>query len=183
MVIPSGPRNARSLLISAIRDPDPVIFFESKALYRAFREEVPENEETLPIGKSQVVRQGSDLTMISYGAMMRPTLEAASELEENDGVQAEVIDLLTISPLDDETFVRSVKKTGRAIIVHEAPRSFGPGAEIAARLVEKAFFYLEAPISRVAGFDIIIPLFSREKSYIPNTQRIVREAKKILNSA
>ena len=183
MVIPSGPRNARSLLISAIRDPDPVIFFESKALYRAFREEVPENEETLPIGKSQIVRQGSDLTMISYGAMMRPTLEAASELEENDGVQAEVIDLLTISPLDDETFVRSVKKTGRAIIVHEAPRSFGPGAEIAARLVEKAFFYLEAPISRVAGFDIIIPLFSREKSYIPNTQRIVREAKKILNSA
>ncbi len=183
MVIPSGPRNARSLLISAIRDPDPVIFFESKALYRAFREEVPEDEETLPIGKSQIVRQGSDLTMISYGAMMRPTLEAASELERNDGVQAEVIDLLTISPLDDETFVRSVKKTGRAIVIHEAPRSFGPGAEIAARLVEKAFFYLEAPISRVAGYDIIIPLFSREKSYIPNTQRILREAKKILNSA
>ncbi len=182
MVIPSGPRNARSLLISAIRDPDPVIFFESKALYRAFREEVPEDEETLPIGKSQIVRQGSDLTMISYGAMMRPTLEAASELEKNDGVQAEVIDLLTISPLDDETFVRSVKKTGRAIVVHEAPRSFGPGAEIAARLVEKAFFYLEAPISRVTGFDTIIPLFSREKSYIPGVQRILREAKKILNT-
>jgi pyruvate dehydrogenase E1 component subunit beta len=182
MVIPSGPRNARSLMVSAIRDPDPVIFFEAKALYRAFREEVPEDEETLPIGKSQVVRQGSDLTMISYGAMMRPTLEAASELEKNDGVQAEVIDLLTISPLDDETFVRSVKKTGRAMVIHEAPRSFGPGAEIAARLVEKAFFYLEAPISRVTGFDIIIPLFSRENSYIPNVQRILREAKKILNS-
>jgi pyruvate dehydrogenase E1 component beta subunit len=181
MVIPSGPRTARSLLISAIRDPDPVIFFESKALYRAFREEVPEDEETLPIGKSQVLRQGSDLTMISYGAMMRPTLEAASELEKNDGVQAEVIDLLTLSPLDDETFVRSVKKTGRAIVVHEAPRSFGPGAEIAARLIEKAFFYLEAPISRVAGFDIIMPLFSRENSYIPNAQRILREAKKALN--
>jgi pyruvate dehydrogenase E1 component subunit beta len=181
MVIPSGPRNARSLLISAIRDPDPVIFFESKALYRAFREEVPEDEETLPIGKSQVLRQGSDLTMISYGAMMRPTLEAASELEKNDGVQAEVIDLLTLSPLDDETFVRSVKKTGRAIVVHEAPRSFGPGAEIAARLIEKAFFYLEAPISRVAGFDIIMPLFSRENSYIPNAQRILREAKKALS--
>ncbi|MGA8180682.1 MAG: alpha-ketoacid dehydrogenase subunit beta [Desulfobacterales bacterium] len=183
MVIPSGPRNARSLLISAIRDPDPVIFFEPKALYRAFREEVPEDEETLPIGKSQVVRQGSDLTMISYGAMMRPTLEAASELEKNDGVQAEVVDLLTISPLDDETFVRSVKKTGRAMVIHEAPRSFGPGAEIAARLVEKAFFYLEAPISRVTGFDIIMPLFSRENSYIPNVQRILREAKKILNNA
>ena len=183
MVIPSGPRNARALLVSAIRDPDPVIFFESKALYRAFREDVPEVEETLPIGKSQVVRQGSDLTMISFGAMMRPTLEAASELEKNDGIQAEVIDLLTISPLDDETFVRSVKKTGRAMVIHEAPRSFGPGAEIAARLVEKAFFYLEAPISRVTGFDIIIPLFSRENSYIPNVQRILREAKKILNSA
>jgi pyruvate dehydrogenase E1 component beta subunit len=182
MVIPSGPRNARSLLVSAIRDPDPVIFFESKALYRAFREEVPEDEETLPIGKSQIVRQGSDLTMISYGAMMRPTLEAASELEKNDGIQSEVIDLLTLSPLDDETFVSSVKKTGRAMVVHEAPRSFGPGAEIAARLVEKAFFYLEAPISRVTGFDIIIPLFSRENSYIPNVQRILREAKKILNS-
>ncbi len=183
MVIPSGPRNARSLMVSAIRDPDPVIFFESKALYRAFREEVPEDEETLPIGKSQVVRQGSDLTMISYGAMMRPTLEAASDLEKNDGVQTEVIDLLTISPLDDETFVRSVKKTGRAMVIHEAPRSFGPGAEIAARLVEKAFFYLEAPISRVTGFDIIIPLFSRENSYLPNVQRILREAKKILNTA
>jgi pyruvate dehydrogenase E1 component beta subunit len=183
MVIPSGPRNARSLMVSAIRDPDPVIFFESKALYRAFREEVPEDEETLPIGKAQVVRKGSDLTMISYGAMMRPTLEAASDLEKNDGVQTEVIDLLTISPLDDETFVRSVKKTGRAMIIHEAPRSFGPGAEIAARLVEKAFFYLEAPISRVTGFDIIIPLFSRENSYLPNVQRILREAKKILNTA
>jgi pyruvate dehydrogenase E1 component beta subunit len=182
MVIPSGPRNARSLLVSAIRDPDPVIFFESKALYRAFREEVPEDEETLPIGKSQIVRQGSDLTMISYGAMMRPTLEAASELEKNDGIQSEVIDLLTLSPLDDETFVSSVKKTGRAMVVHEAPRSFGPGAEISARLVEKAFFYLEAPISRVTGFDIIIPLFSRENSYIPNVQRILREAKKILNA-
>lgn len=182
MVIPSGPRNARSLLVSAIRDPDPVIFFESKALYRAFREEVPENEETLPIGESQVVRQGSDLTMISYGAMMRPTLEAASELEKKEGVQAEVIDLLTISPLDDETFVRSVKKTGRAMVIHEAPRSFGPGAEIAARLVEKAFFYLEAPISRVTGFDVIIPLFSREKSYIPNVQRIRSEAKKVLST-
>jgi pyruvate dehydrogenase E1 component beta subunit len=183
MVIPSGPRNARSLLVSAIRDPDPVVFFESKALYRAFREEVPEDEETLTIGKSQVVRQGGDLTMISYGAMMRPTLEAAFDLEKEDGVQAEVIDLLTISPLDDETFVRSVKKTGRAMVIHEAPRSFGPGAEIAARLVEKAFFYLEAPISRVTGFDVIIPLFSRENSYLPNVQRILREAKKVLNTA
>lgn len=182
MVIPSGPRNARALLISAIRDPDPVIFYESKALYRAFREEVPEEEETYPIGKSEIVRDGTDLTLISYGTMMRPTLEAASELKEKEGIEAEVIDLLTISPLDDSLFVQSVKKTGRAVIIHEAPLSFGPGAEIVSRLVEKAFFYLEAPIQRVTGYDVVIPLFSRENSYIPNARRIMRAAKKVLST-
>ncbi len=182
MVIPSGPRNARALLVSAIRDPDPVIFFESKALYRAFREEVPEEEETLPIGKSQVVRKGEDLTLISYGAMMRPTLEAATELQEKHSVEAEVIDLLTISPLDDSLFVQSVLKTGRAVIVHEAPRSFGAGAEIVSRLMEKAFYYLEAPIERVTGFDTVIPLYSREKEYMPNAHRIMRAAEKVLEA-
>lgn len=181
MVIPSGPRNARALLVSAIRDPDPVIFYESKALYRAFREEVPEEEETMPLGKSLMVREGKDLTMIAYGAMMRPTLEAALELKEKDGVEAEVIDLLTISPLDDEIFVQSVQKTGRAMVIHEAPRSFGPGAEIISRIMEKAFFYLEAPISRVTGFDVIIPFFSREKAYIPGVQRILRAARNMLS--
>ena len=180
MVIPSGPRNARALLVSAIRDPDPVVFYEAKAVYRAFREEVPEEEETLPIGKAQRILEGKDLTMISYGAMMRPTLEAASLLKEKDGVEAEVIDLLTISPLDEETLVESVKKTGKAVIVHEAPRSFGPGAEIASRLMEKAFFYLEAPIARVTGFDVVIPLFSKEQAYLPNAQRIIRAARKLL---
>jgi hypothetical protein len=149
MVIPSGPRTARALLVSAIRDPDPVIFFEPKLIYRAFREEIPEEEETLPIGKSRIVREGQDLTMISYGAMLRRTLEAAEQLAEEDGVEAEVIDLLTISPLDDEQFTESARKTGREVIVHEAPRSFGPGAEIIARLVEKSFYYLEAPVQRV----------------------------------
>jgi pyruvate dehydrogenase E1 component beta subunit len=182
MVIPSGPRNARALLVSAIRDPDPVIFFEGKAIYRAFREEVPEDEETMPIGKSLVVREGKDLTMIAYGAMMRPTLEAASRLKEDEGIEAEVIDLLTISPMDDETFVTSVKKTGRAVIVHEAPRSFGPGAEVVSRLMEKAFYYLEAPIARVTGFDVVIPLFSREKAYIPGVQRIVAASKKVMSA-
>jgi pyruvate dehydrogenase E1 component beta subunit len=182
MVIPSGPRNARALLISAIRDPDPVVFYEGKALYRAFREEVPEEEETMPIGKSQVVREGKDLTMISYGAMMRPTLEAATELQEKDGIEAEVIDLLTISPLDEELFVQSVQKTGHAMVVHEAPRSFGPGAEVVSRLVEKAFFYLEAPIARVTGFDVIIPLFAREKAYLPGAQRITSAARKMLSA-
>jgi pyruvate dehydrogenase E1 component beta subunit len=180
MVIPSSPRNARALLVAAIRDPDPVIFYEPKAIYRAFREEVPDKEEVMAIGKSQVVREGKDLTMISYGAMMRPTLEAAASLKEKSGVEAEVIDLLTISPLDDELFVQSVLKTGRAVVIHEAPRSFGPAAEIITRLMEKAFYYLEVPIERVTGFDIIMPLFSREKAYLPDAQRIIRAADKVL---
>jgi pyruvate dehydrogenase E1 component beta subunit len=168
-------------LIAAIRDPDPVIFYEPKAIYRAFREEVPETEEVMTIGKSQIVREGRDLTMISYGAMMRPTLEAAATLKEKSGIEAEVIDLLTISPLDDGLFVQSVLKTGRAVVIHEAPRSFGPAAEIITRLMEKAFYYLEAPIERVTGFDIIMPLFSREKAYLPDAQRIIGAAKKVIN--
>lgn len=180
MVIPSGPRNARALLVSAIRDPDPVIFYESKALYRAFREEVPEDEETMEIGASQIVREGDDLTIIAYGAMLRPTLKAAEELQQ-EGITAEVIDLLTISPLDDSLMIKSIKKTGRAVIVHEAPRSFGPGAEIISRLMEGAFYYLEAPLQRVTGYDIIIPYFSREKAYMPDAARIIATARATLN--
>jgi len=182
MVIPSGPRNARALLVSAIRDPDPVIFYEAKALYRAFREEVPEAEETLPLGKANIVRTGDALTIITYGAMLRPALEAAEILNNKDGLQAEVIDLLTLSPLDESLMVASVKKTGRAVVIHEAPRSFGPGAEIVTRLMEGAFYYLEAPIERVTGFDIIIPYFSREKSYIPSSERIATAARKTLKN-
>ncbi len=182
MVIPSGPRNARALLLSAIRDPDPVVFYEPKAVYRAFREEVPEEEETWPIGKAQIVREGEDITLISYGAMMRPTLEAAEKLEEEDGVEAEVIDILTIAPLDHETFSESVKKTGRAVIVNEAPRSFGPAAEIMARLTEKSFWYLEAPIRRVTGYDIVIPLFAYEKAYLPSAERVLRAARETLET-
>lgn len=182
MVIPSSPRNARALLVSAIRDPDPVVFFESKLLYRAFREEVPQTEETLPIGKSRIVREGGDLTMISYGAMLRRTLEAAEQLAQEDGVEAEVIDLLTLSPLDDTQFTTSARKTGRVVIVHEAPRSFGPGAEIIARLVEKAFFSLQAPIQRVTGFDVIFPYFAREQAYLPDVTRILHAAREVLQS-
>lgn len=182
MVIPSGPRNARALLVSAIRDPDPVIFYEAKALYRAFREEVPEEEETLPLGVSRIAREGEDLTLIAYGAMLRPTLEAAERLEQKRGVSAEVIDLLTISPLDDTLFVASAKKTGHVVIVHEAPMSFGPGAEIVARLVEKAFYHLEVPVGRVTGYDVVIPMFSREKHYIPSVERILHEAEKLLEA-
>ncbi len=180
-VIPSTPRNARALLVSAIRDPDPVIFYEPKAVYRAYREEVPEEEETIPIGQSEIIREGSDITLVAYGAMVHPTLEAAAELQEKDGVEAEVVDLLTIAPLDDERFTQSVKKTGRAVVVHEAPRSYGPGAEIMARLVEKSFLYLEAPIRRVTGFDIVIPLFQREKDYIPSVDRIMQAARETLS--
>ncbi|SDO48778.1 alpha-ketoacid dehydrogenase subunit beta [Desulforhopalus singaporensis] len=181
VVVPSGPRNARALLASAIRDPDPVIFYEAKALYRAFREEVPETEELIPLGVSQVARPGKDLTIISYGAMLRHAIEAAEELSNQDRIEAEVIDLLTLSPLDDTLMARSIEKTGRCVVVHEAPRSYGPAAEISARIMEKSFYYLEAPIERVTGYDIIIPYFSREKHYIPHSGRIVHAARKCLN--
>jgi pyruvate dehydrogenase E1 component beta subunit len=128
------------------------------------------------------VREGQDLTLLAYGAMLRPTLKAADLLREEDGVDAEVIDLLTLSPLDHDTFVTSVRKTGRAVIVHEAPRSFGPGAEIVARLVEKAFWYLEAPIGRATGFDTIVPLFAYEQAYLPSPERIVHAARETLNA-
>jgi pyruvate dehydrogenase E1 component beta subunit len=172
MVIPSTPRTARALLISAIRDPDPVVFYEPKALYRAFREETPEEEETFPIGKSRIALEGGDITLISYGASLRPTLEAASELNEKDGIKCEVVDLLSISPLDDHLFIESVKKTGRAVVVHEAHRTYGPGAEVVARIVEKALLYLEAPIRRATGFDIVIPYYQREQDYMPGVLRI-----------
>ncbi len=182
MVIPSGPRNARALLVSAIRDPDPVVFFESKLLYRSVKEEVPDEEETLPIGESRVVREGGDVTLISYGAMLPRTLEAAEALAEEKGVEAEVIDLLSISPLDDEKFTESARRTGRVVVVHEAHRSFGPGAEVTARLNEKSFWYLEAPVERVTGYDVVVPFFAREQAYLPQEKKIVRAALKVLEA-
>jgi pyruvate dehydrogenase E1 component beta subunit len=180
MVIPSGPRNARALLVSAIRDPDPVIFFEHKGLYHAGREDVPDEIETIPLGRAQVVREGRDLTLIAYGAMLRLAREAADTLAEEDGAQAEVIDLLTISPLDRATLVASVQKTGRAVIVHEATRSFGPGAEIAASIMDGAFLSLEAPIARVASWDVPFPGFAREKASVPDLARVLAAARETL---
>jgi len=180
MVVPSGPRNARALLVSAIRDPDPVVFFEPKRIYRAFREEVPDQEETLPIGQSQTVREGGDLTLISYGAMLQPTLKAAHTLSAEDGVEAEVIDLLTLSPLDDARFSESARRTGRVVVVHEAQRSFGPAGEVIARLVENAFWYLEAPVARVTGYDVPVPLFAREHDYLPDARRVLEAAREVL---
>src|SRR5512139_57323 len=181
MVIPSGPRNARALLLSAIRDPDPVLFFEPAAIYRTFKEDVPDQEESFPLGKAQVVRAGTDITLIAYGAMMRPTLAAADVLAEEDGVHPEVIDLLSLYPMDTETLVASVNKTGHAIVVHEAPRTCGIAAEVVARLVEHAFLYLEAPVRRLTVFDIPFPYFAREKAYLPTPARIARAVRQTLS--
>ena len=180
MVIPSGPRNARALLVSAIRDPDPVIFFEHKALYHASREEVPEEPETLPLGQARVVREGGAITLIAYGAMLRVAQETAETLARDDRVEAEVIDLLTISPLDGETIVGSVTKTGRAVVVHEAPGSFGAGAEIAASIMEGAFLSLEAPIRRVTAYDVPFVGFARERANVPDAARVVAAARETL---
>ncbi len=180
VVIPSGPRNARALLVSAIRDPDPVIFMEPKALYHAVKEEVPEAEELLPLGRAQVVREGGDVTLVAYGTMLQRALEAAERLKDEEGVEAEVIDLLTISPLDGETVAASVRKTGRVVVVHEAPRNCGVGAELTARIVEKAFLQLEAPVRRLTGFDITYPGFAREKAWLPDVPRIVRAVRETL---
>jgi len=180
MVIPSGPRTARALLVSAIRDADPVVFFESKALYHAAREDVPDEIETLPIGRARVEREGRDLTLVSYGAMLRVCREAADQLQEEDGAAAEIIDLLTLSPLDRDTLQASVAKTGRAVVVHEAPRSFGPGAEIAASIMEGAFLSLEAPVRRVAAYDVPFVGFAREKAQVPDVGRVLSAARETL---
>jgi pyruvate dehydrogenase E1 component beta subunit len=180
VVIPSGPRNARALLHAAINDPDPVIFYEPKACYRLFKEEVPEQIETLPIGRAQIARPGKDITLISYGATMRCTLEAAEMLEEEDGIKAEVVDLLTVSPMDTQTIIESVSKTGRCVIVHEAPRTCGIAAEVIARINEHALLYLEAPVKRVTGYDVPIPYFAREKAYLPDVDKVLAAARETL---
>jgi len=179
-VIPSTPRNARALLLEAIRHPDPVIFYEPKQLYRAFKEQVPDELEYMPLGKAQVVREGSDLTIISYGAMMRRAIEAAQDIAESDGASIEVIDLLTVSPLDTATIIQSVEKTGRAVVVHEGPRTCGIGSEVVARIVERSLEYLEAPIRRITGYDVQFPYFARERAFLPNAERIVHGIREVL---
>lgn len=182
MVMPSGPRLARALLVSAIRDPDPVIFFEPKLLYRKTREEVPDEEETHPIGKARVAREGDDVTLVTHGAMVPRTLDAAERLADEDGVEADVIDLLTLSPLDHRTVSDSVRRTGRAVVVHEAPRTYGPGAEVVTRIMEGAFFHLEAPIRRVTPPDVIVPFFAREQAYLPDEDQIVGATRDVLST-
>ncbi len=170
MVIPSSPYEAKGLLAAAIRDPDPVIFYEPKRLYRAIKEEVPEEEYLIPIGKARVVRDGSDVTIVCWGSMVYTVLQAFEQFK--DRYSMEIIDVRTISPLDSETILNSVKKTGRCVIVHEAPRSFGAGAEIAAQIAEKALLHLQAPVQRVTGFDTVVPLYKLENYYLPDVKRI-----------
>jgi len=173
VVIPSGPRNARALLAASIRDDDPIVFYEPKAVYRAFREEVPDDSETMEIGKAEIVREGSDLTLITYGAMMRPCKEAVNDLADDHNIDVELIDLLTISPMDTATLTASVKKTGRCVIVNEGQRTCGIASEIMARINETAFEYLEAPIKRITGFDVPFPYFQVEEHFLPESEEIV----------
>jgi pyruvate dehydrogenase E1 component beta subunit len=179
-VIPSSPRNARALLISAIEDPDPVIFMEPKRSYRAFREEVPDEMERMDIGKAQVVQEGNDITVISWGAMMRPVIKAIEESQKELNASIELIDILTVSPLDEAAIIKSVMKTGRVVIVQEAPKNVSISSEIVARINDKALLYLEAPVKRVANYDVVTPYFSRELDFIPSQGRIKRAIKETL---
>jgi pyruvate dehydrogenase E1 component beta subunit len=176
VVMPSSPYDAKGLLISAIRDPDPVIFFEPKRIYRAFREEVPEDEYTVPIGKARVVCEGTDLTMVSWGASVVQCMQAV----EKCGKSVELIDLRTIYPLDIDAIEASVRKTGRCVVVHEAPLTAGFGGEVAARIMERCFLHLEAPVQRVTGFDTIMPYYKLELDYMPDAARIGRAIDDVL---
>lgn len=180
LAVPSGPRNARALLVAAIRDPDPVVFFEPKASYRAFREDVPDEEEVAEIGPASIVRSGDGLTVVAWGAMLPRAIEAADRLAEEDGVEVEVIDVTSLWPLDYGTIAKSVKKTGRCVVVHEAPLTYGPAGEISARLQEEAFLRLKAPVARVAGPDVHMPYFAREGFYLPGPDRIVEASRAAL---
>jgi pyruvate dehydrogenase E1 component beta subunit len=179
VVVPSTPRDARGLLLAAIEDPDPVMFLEPIRLYRAVEEDIPDIYYTVDIGPIRVERPGEDLTLISWGAMMKETRAAANALEE-DGVSVEVIDVRTLSPLDRAGILESVEKTGRAVVVHEAPLTGGLAGEIAATIQEQALYSLQAPVRRVAGWDTIFPLKQSEGHYLPTVERIVAAAHETL---
>jgi pyruvate dehydrogenase E1 component beta subunit len=170
VVMPSSPYDAKGLLISAIRDPDPVIFFEPKRIYRAFREEVPEDEYTVPIGKAKIVESGTDITVISWGATVLQCVEAMDKLP--DDLSVELIDLRTIYPLDIDCVVESVRKTGRCVVACEAPKTASMAAEIATIVQEHCFLYLKAPVQRVCGFDTVMPYYKLELDYLPDAAKI-----------
>jgi pyruvate dehydrogenase E1 component beta subunit len=172
VVMPSTPYDAKGLLISAIRDPDPVLYFEPKRIYRAFREEVPEDEYTIPIGQAKVVEEGTDLTVVTWGATTLQVIESLDSLP--DDLSVEVIDLRTIYPYDMDTVAESVQKTGRCVIACEAPRTAGMAAELAAAIQEECFLHLQAPVQRVTGFDTVMPYYKLELDYLPDAKRISR---------
>ena len=178
VVIPSSPTNAGPLLQAAIDDPDPVVFMEPKRSYRSFKERV--EEHPFSIGKAQVLEEGRDITIISWGAMMHDTLKAVADLKQEQDFSPEVIDLLTLSPMDTATIVASVKKTGRCVVVQEAQQSFGPASEIIAVLNDQALMYLEAPVQRVTMYDVVMPLFAREQLYLPSKADIVNAVQQTL---
>ena len=180
VIIPSTPYEAKGLLLSSIRDPDPVLFMEPKRIYRAIREEVPEGDYTIPLGKARMVQEGKDVTVVAWGAMVREVLNAAEQLK-GEKIDLEIIDLRTISPMDVDAIVNSVRKTGRCVIVHEAPKTCGLGAEIIALINEKALLSLQAPVERVTGFDIPVPLMKTEHYNLPNPKRIIMAVKKVMS--
>jgi pyruvate dehydrogenase E1 component beta subunit len=179
VVIPSNPYDAKGLLIAAIRDPDPVVFLEPKRIYRAVREEVPEGDYTVPIGQCHVAQEGEHVTIVAWGAMM-PIISEASGILRDEGVEAELIDVRTIFPLDIETIAESVEKTGRLVVVHEAAKTCGVGADIIALINEKAFLNLAAPPMRVTGFDTVMPLPKGEHLYLPNADRVVQVVRRVM---
>lgn len=179
VVIPSSPSQAYGLLLAAIRDPDPVIFLEPKRVYRLVKEEVPDNGEALPLDVCYVMREGTDLTLISWGAMMHETLLAADKLSKQ-GIEAEVIDVATIKPLDMQTILSSVEKTGRCVIVQEAASMCSVSSEIAAQLAEHGLTSLMAPVKRVTGYDTIMPLYRLENQYMPSVDRIMNTIKEVM---
>jgi len=180
-VIPSSPTRAYGLLLAAIRDPDPVIFFEPKRIYRAFKEDVIDDGEALPLDVCFLLREGRDVSLVSWGAAIKESLEAAEQLAAR-GISVEVIDLATIAPIDFDTILESVEKTGRLLIVHEAPRNVGVGAEIAATVAERAIYALKAPILRVTGYDTIMPLFKLEMNYLPSVARIIDATEQLMSA-
>lgn len=179
VVMPSSPQRAYGLLLAAIRDPDPVIYLEPKRIYRQYKEEVPDDGEALPLDVCFVLRDGSDITLVSWGAQVKETLEAAEALAR-EGISAEVIDVATLKPLDFDTIAESVAKTGRCVIVHEAAKTAGFGAEIAARLAEQSMFDLKAPVERVTGYDTHIPLFRLEMKFLPSVEKILAAARRAM---
>ena len=181
VVVPSTPYDAKGLLLASIDHPDPVIFLEPIRLYRSVKEEVPDGRYTVPLGEARVERSGDDLTLVSWGAMMRETRQAADRLAEQ-GIAAEVIDLRTLVPLDVAALVASVQRTGRAVVVHEAPRTGGFGGEVAAQIQERALYSLAAPVARVTGWDTVFPLKRGEHHYLPSVERILAAARAVLEA-